>query len=107
MSARYYVVIAWLEDAREIVRARRNDLGEAPIMRDTVIAKAVTWSIVDVDTASTTDNGEAVLRRDLDAARVFAEREHGKRCAVDIWGASVDDPLEKSRVSLLRAAGVT
>ncbi len=37
------IIIAWTDSDIEFVRERRTDLGERPVMRDVIVAKACVW----------------------------------------------------------------
>jgi hypothetical protein len=55
------IIIAWTEETREIVRVRRSDLGELPITRPALLARACVWLL----------EGDA---SDLEKAQAYAAR---------------------------------
>lgn len=81
------IVVAWVEEEVEVVRARRTDLGEAPVTRTVSVGKAVVW-----------------LRRggatDVEKARAYALPE-GKR--VFTYPKSEKDPLGRARREVVEA----
>ena len=79
------IVIAWTEEEQEIVRVRRTDLGEAPILRTVLSPRAAMWA----------NKGD---RLDLEKAHVYAST-NGYR--VFVYAGAVRKPLDRARKDVL------
>ena len=81
------IVIAWTEEAQELVKAGRVDLGESHTFRTIRVPKACMW----------TNKGKDA---DLAKARVYAATE----CRTVLCYEHERDPLEKAKKDILAVA---
>ena len=97
-SRKVTIVIAWLTSETEFVRARRTDLGELPITKQTPVPHAATWVLKgDLDTdLPKAESYAAQLRADPD----------NKCVKVCVYDTSESDPLGRAKAAVLTGVKV-
>jgi hypothetical protein len=83
------IVLAWTEVGAEVVRQRRVDLGESPIMREVIIPHAAVWL-----------NKGTLL--DVAKAQAYAARETDKAIRVLTYPTTERDPLGRAKADVLK-----
>jgi hypothetical protein len=78
------IVIAWVMVEFEVVKARRTDLGEAPVLKQVLVSKAVMWL----------NRG---TEKDLEKAKVYARSQKDQRIAVFTYPTTERDPLGRAK----------
>jgi hypothetical protein len=81
---RFTIVIAWVVVEFEVVNARRADLGESPILKQTLGSKAIMWL----------NRG---TEKDLEKAKIYAKSQKGQRMGIFTYHTTEKDPLGRAK----------